>query len=137
MKIDVFNHFSPAPYFDEVCRLVPQHPAATLFRRLPQLFDIDARLRLLDAIDDYAQLLCLANPPIEAIASTEDAPRLARLGNDALAAAFGVEAHRVASPGALRPVLATAIGSSAPVLIEVEIEEGSEASPWEFIHFGR
>src|SRR5262249_39771717 len=73
-------------YFEEVCRLNPRHPAATLFRRLPQLFDVDARLRMLDAVGDYVQLICLANPPIEAIAAPEDAPRLARLGNDSLAA---------------------------------------------------
>lgn len=52
----------------------------------------------------------------------------------ALAKAFGVAAHRVASPGALRPVLAKALKSPAPVLIEVEIPQGSEASPWPFVH---
>lgn len=51
-----------------------------------------------------------------------------------LAAAFGIEGHRVASPEALRPVLARAITAANPVLIEVEIAPGSEASPWEFIH---
>lgn len=52
----------------------------------------------------------------------------------ALARAFGVTAHRVASPGALRPVLAKAIAAGSPQLIEVEIAQGSEVSPWEFIH---
>jgi len=51
-----------------------------------------------------------------------------------LAEAFGVEAHRVASPGELRPVLQAALGAKAPVLIEVVIAPDSEASPWEFIH---
>jgi predicted TIM-barrel fold metal-dependent hydrolase len=86
MKLDAFNHFSPAPYFAEFCRLQPQHPAATLFRRRPELYDTDARLRLVDAVPDYAQILCLANPPLEAIAGPDESPRLARLGNDALAA---------------------------------------------------
>ncbi len=52
----------------------------------------------------------------------------------ALAGVFGVEAHRVSSPEALKPVLARALQSAKPVLIEVEIARGSEASPWEFIH---
>lgn len=52
----------------------------------------------------------------------------------ALAQAFGVAGHRVASPEALRPVLARAIKSKAPVLIEVEVPQGSETSPWAFIH---
>ena len=50
------------------------------------------------------------------------------------AAAFGVEAHRVYSPDALRPVLAKALATREPVLIEVMVEQGSEVSPWEFIH---
>jgi acetolactate synthase I/II/III large subunit len=54
-----------------------------------------------------------------------------------LAKAFGVEVHRVASPQALKPVLAAAIKTDAPVLIEVEIAQGSEVSPWEFIHVKR
>ena len=54
-----------------------------------------------------------------------------------LAKAFGIEGHRVGSPEALRPVLAKAIASGGPVLIEVEIAQGSEVSPWEFIHLKR
>jgi acetolactate synthase I/II/III large subunit len=52
-----------------------------------------------------------------------------------LASAFGVEGHRVASPEALRPVLTRALEAKAPVLIEIEVPQGSETSPWEFIHF--
>jgi acetolactate synthase I/II/III large subunit len=54
-----------------------------------------------------------------------------------LAAAFGIEAHRVASPDALRPVLTAALKSTKPVLIEVSVPRGSEVSPWEFIHIKR
>ncbi len=51
-----------------------------------------------------------------------------------LAAAFGIEAHRVASPDALKPVLAAALTATRPVLIEVTVPQGSETSPWPFIH---
>ena len=54
-----------------------------------------------------------------------------------LAKAFGIEGHRVNSPEALKPVLARALAADKPVLIEVEIAQGSEVSPWEFIHFRR
>lgn len=54
-----------------------------------------------------------------------------------LAKAFGVEAHRVGSPEDLRPVLAKAIVAGTPQLIEIEVAQGSEASPWEFIHLKR
>ena len=52
-----------------------------------------------------------------------------------LAKAFGIEGHRVSSPEALRPVLAKALDTKMPVLIEIEVPQGSEVSPWEFIHF--
>ena len=51
-----------------------------------------------------------------------------------LAKSFGIEGHRVNSPAALKRVLEKAMGSSAPVLIEVEVPQGQEVSPWEFIH---
>jgi len=52
----------------------------------------------------------------------------------ALAQVFGIAAERVTSPEALKGVLAAALGSGKPALIEVEIARGSEVSPWEFIH---
>jgi acetolactate synthase I/II/III large subunit len=51
-----------------------------------------------------------------------------------LAKSFGVEAHRVASPQDLRPLLRQALGTKVPVLIEVMVAPDSEVSPWEFIH---
>lgn len=51
-----------------------------------------------------------------------------------LAESFGVRAHSVGSPAALRPALSAAIASNEPTLIVVEVERGSEASPWPFIH---
>ena len=51
-----------------------------------------------------------------------------------LGKAFGIETHRVKSPAALLPVLKKAIAAGTPQLIEVEVPQGSEVSPWEFIH---
>ena len=50
------------------------------------------------------------------------------------AESFGVEAHRVATPEALRPVLERAFAADRPVLIEVTIPRGSDADPWRFLH---
>ena len=50
-----------------------------------------------------------------------------------LAKAFNIDGHRVSSPEALRPLLVKALKSKKPVLIEVQIPQGSEASPWPFI----
>ncbi len=50
-----------------------------------------------------------------------------------LAESFGVRAYRVASPDALRPVLAAALDARQPAVIEIQVERNSEISPWEFI----
>jgi len=52
----------------------------------------------------------------------------------ALAKAFGLEAHHVASPQALGALLAEALRSEKPMLIEIAIPPRSELSPWDFIH---
>jgi acetolactate synthase-1/2/3 large subunit len=50
-----------------------------------------------------------------------------------LTESFGVQAERVNSPAGLKPVLARALESDAPCVIEVRIEKDSETNPWEFI----
>ncbi len=50
-----------------------------------------------------------------------------------MAESFGAAGYRVDSPEALKPVLQKAIDDSAPCLIDVQVERGSEVSPWEFI----
>lgn len=51
-----------------------------------------------------------------------------------LAESFGVASRRATSPDELRNALAWALGTGAPALIEVPVPQGSEASPWPFIH---
>jgi acetolactate synthase I/II/III large subunit len=51
-----------------------------------------------------------------------------------LAKAFGLEAHHVTSPQALDALLAEALRSEKPVLIEIAVPPRSEVSPWDFIH---
>jgi aminocarboxymuconate-semialdehyde decarboxylase len=83
--LDIFNHFMPAAYFERLKTLAPDLPAATMFPRLRTLWDIDARLRLLDQFGEYQQVLSLANPPLELLGSPDQTPDLARLANDGLA----------------------------------------------------
>jgi aminocarboxymuconate-semialdehyde decarboxylase len=52
---------------------------------LKTLWEVDARLSLLDEFDGLQQVLSLANPPLELIAPPDTTPELARLANDALA----------------------------------------------------
>src|SRR3981081_1263971 len=83
MMIDVFNHFMPKAYLDRLATLIPRHVAATAVPRLKTLWDVDARLALLDEFEGLQQVLSLANPPLELIAAPSETPDLARLGDDA------------------------------------------------------
>jgi uncharacterized protein len=83
--IDIFNHFMPKSYLDRLGALIPGHMVLASFPRLKPLWDVDARLALLDEFDGLQQILSLANPPLELIAGPETTPELARMANDTLA----------------------------------------------------
>jgi acetolactate synthase-1/2/3 large subunit len=51
-----------------------------------------------------------------------------------LAESFGALAYRATTPDELRVRLAESMNAERPVVIEVPVERGSEASPWPFIH---
>ena len=87
--IDIFTHVMPKPFLERLADLVPGHAALTAFPRLITLWDMDARLRLLDQFDGYQQVLSLANPPLELIAPPARTPELARFVNDQMAELCG------------------------------------------------
>jgi acetolactate synthase-1/2/3 large subunit len=43
-------------------------------------------------------------------------------------------AYRAASPQELRTTLERALADEAPVIIDVPVVQGSEVSPWQFLH---
>ena len=86
MIIDIYNHFIPQPIWQRLGDLIPGHIALKAFRELPTLYDIDARLKLLDGFQDMRQVLSLANPPIEMMGPPDRTPVVARMANDGLAA---------------------------------------------------
>lgn len=92
--LDIFTHFMPKPYLDRLGDLIPGHPVLAAFPRIKTLWDVDARLALLDAFDGLAQVLSLANPPIELIGPPERTPDIARMANDALADICGKHPDR-------------------------------------------
>ena len=55
MKIDVFNHVFPIEFFEAVDGLMPD-AAVKRWKSLKTIFDMDARLRMLDEFDDYQQI---------------------------------------------------------------------------------
>jgi uncharacterized protein len=87
VKLDLFCHVMPKPYYDRVQTVASAHAANILRRTAPirTLWDLDERLRVLDRFDDYAQVLSLAAPPIEALGEPREAAELARLANEGMA----------------------------------------------------
>jgi predicted TIM-barrel fold metal-dependent hydrolase len=85
MIVDIFNHFMPKAYLDRLADLIPGHPVLTAFPRLKTLWDVDARMALLDEFGDTQHVLSLANPPPELIGPPDKTPDLVRFANDALA----------------------------------------------------
>jgi uncharacterized protein len=83
--IDIYNHFIPRAIWDQLSELLPGHIVLKMFPRVKSLWDIEARLRLLDEFPDLQQILSLANPPIEVMGSPNRTPGLAKIANDGLA----------------------------------------------------
>jgi uncharacterized protein len=89
IMLDIFTHFMPKPFLDRLGDLIPGHPVLAAFPRIKPLWDVDARLALLDEFDGLQQVLSLANPPIELVAPPDKSPEVARMANDALAEVCG------------------------------------------------
>jgi aminocarboxymuconate-semialdehyde decarboxylase len=87
LKIDVFPHILPRPFFDRLIEVAPSGaPMIKRIRNIPVLVDVDKRFAIMDQHDGYVQVLTLASPPLERIAGPDVTPDLAKLANDELAA---------------------------------------------------
>ncbi|MCH7990704.1 MAG: amidohydrolase family protein, partial [Planctomycetes bacterium] len=85
-SIAVFCHCLPPAFCDAANRLLKK--PLLMFERaqkMPVMVDTDARLRMMDQFFGYCQILSLASPAVEAIATPEESPELARIGSDSLA----------------------------------------------------
>jgi predicted TIM-barrel fold metal-dependent hydrolase len=86
MKIDIFNHILPRPYFDKMVEALPDGKDINKrVRNVPSIVDLDVRFRMMDLFDDYGQVICLGAPPIESLGPPKVSSRLAKIGNDAMA----------------------------------------------------
>jgi predicted TIM-barrel fold metal-dependent hydrolase len=84
-KIDSYAHIFPRAYFDRMAATAKDKGAIKRWLTIPVLYDLDARLKMMEEFPDYQQLLTLSMPPIEVIAGPEDSPEMARLANDGMA----------------------------------------------------
>ncbi len=87
MKIDIYNHILPKPYFDLMMKVAPNHAdLGKRVRGIPMLADLDERFRVMDMFgDDYRQILSIPAPPAEILAGPDGSPDLARAANDGMA----------------------------------------------------
>ncbi|MGE0723179.1 MAG: amidohydrolase family protein [Alphaproteobacteria bacterium] len=86
MRLDIYNHIFPSEFVARLDAIGVNKAALARMKSFAALCDVNARLRLMDRFDDYAQVLSLSGPPIEFFGSAQESPALARLANDAMAA---------------------------------------------------
>ncbi|MBF8270712.1 MAG: amidohydrolase [Gammaproteobacteria bacterium] len=85
LKIDLFNHIWPLPFYERLKRALG--PMVDITRRseaVPMMTDLDERFRVMDRFGDYQQVLSLASPPLELIKDPKVSAELARIGNDGM-----------------------------------------------------
>jgi aminocarboxymuconate-semialdehyde decarboxylase len=86
LKLDIFNHIFPKIFYDKMMKVNPDLvDIGKRVRGIPVLYDLEARFRCMDEFEDYAQILCLASPPLEIIADPDVTPDLAKVANDGMA----------------------------------------------------
>ena len=84
-KIDVFPHILPDPVLARIGQLQDTWTRNVSVETRPSLHDLDARFRIMDRYEDYVQVLTLAVPPLEVVATGQTGMDLAQLANDTLA----------------------------------------------------
>src|SRR5438309_5513936 len=95
VRIDIAAHILPTRYFGRL-QQIPGFYLAKRVRGVPCLFDLNVRFRIMDAFDEYQQILSLAAPPIDRLGPPEVTPDLARLANDELAGLVATHPDRFA-----------------------------------------
>ena len=86
MKIDIFTHIFPKTYFDRMVKVAPKgKDMHKRVRNIPSIVNLEERFRIMDMFKDYAQVICLGSPPIEAFGPPPISTDMAKLANDGMA----------------------------------------------------
>jgi predicted TIM-barrel fold metal-dependent hydrolase len=96
MRIDAYTHFIPEKFFEKLLQIGPPGIGKRV-REIPCIHDLDARKRVVDQFEDYAQILSYPQPPIEILAKPEEANEFCKLINDGFAET--IEKNRAHFPG--------------------------------------
>ncbi len=86
MKLDIFNHVFPIPFFERMQEVLPDTGPIKRWLNVPVLYDMNARMKMMEEFgDDYRQVISLSAPTIEFLGTPDETPALARLANDGMA----------------------------------------------------
>ncbi|MDP6173061.1 MAG: amidohydrolase family protein [Rhodospirillales bacterium] len=86
MKIDIYTHIFPEKFFEKWMEAAPG--LADIGKRMKSVravSDLDFRFKKMDEVEDYAQIISLPNPPLEAITTPEIGTELAHIANETMA----------------------------------------------------
>ena len=85
-KIDIFNHVMPRAYLEILKTHSKDAGIVKRMTNLTMLWDIEARVEMLQQWPEVQQVLTLALPPPEALGGPDASPGFARVANDGMAA---------------------------------------------------
>jgi len=86
VKIDIFNHVFPKPFFDKYVNAGSAgRDMGKRVANIATIADLDKRFRALDDFGEFRQVITLPVPPWELMAGPDKSPQLARDANDGLA----------------------------------------------------
>lgn len=85
MRLDAYTHLFPPAYFKRIQDHITNRDVVKRWLNLPTLWDVEARLRMIDSFGDYQQVLANSMPAVEFFAGPDVAPELARIANDGFA----------------------------------------------------
>ena len=109
MIVDAYTHILPKKYQTGLEEKVTGRDmslnTARYAETVPTLLDLDARFKVMDAFDDYIQVISVASPPIYAIAPANVTNELCRIANDELAELVHKYPDRFAAGIATLPLL--------------------------------
>jgi predicted TIM-barrel fold metal-dependent hydrolase len=117
-RIDAWTHIFPPAYFAHLQTLASAAGPLKRWMQLTSLYDLEQRFRLMDAFQDYRQILTPSMPPIEDLAEGEAAVGLMRLMNDGLAELVGKFPERF-------PAFAGALSLLDPDAAVAEVERAA------------
>ena len=84
--IDAFCHFFPDGLFKAMSKTAGgTTDVGKRMQGVRTVWDLDARLKMMEPFRDYTQVLSLGLPPLDAIGGPDQTPDLAKAGNDGLA----------------------------------------------------